>query len=340
MAGKNYNNTTGKTDTEKTVKTNPEVITPAAGDQSYEQVKQEQRFYFNIVKRRYIWFVISLLIIIPGIVSLFTQGLNLGIDFTGGVMLDIKFNQTVTQAQVTKAIESIGLTGQVQMTGNNEVLIRTTFMDEQKRSELLAAIQKDAASFDPSNLKEDSVGPAIGAELRSGAIKAMVLAAALILLYVSIRFRFVYAFSGIVALLHDILVTVGIFSIFQWQIDSSFIAAILTVFGYSINDTVVIYDRIRENEKRMKKKDSFEDMVDKSVWQTMGRSVKTVGTVIIALLCIFFLGGESTKVFALAMTIGVFSGAYSSIFTASQLVVEIKKRMAGPSKKSSPAEAN
>jgi preprotein translocase SecF subunit len=313
---------------------------PAATEASYEDVKHQHRFYFDIVNKRYIWFAISLLIIIPGIVSLFMQGLNLGIDFTGGDLLDIKFNQVVTQEKITQAVESVGLTGQVQMSqGDTEALIRTSFLEDAKRNELLTAIQKDVGSYDQGNLKEDKVGPSIGAELRSGAIKAVALASVLILLYISVRFRFIYAFSGVIALLHDILVTIGIFSLFQWQIDSTFIAAILTVFGYSINDTVVIYDRIRENEKRMKKKDSFEDMVDKSVWQTMGRSIKTVCTVIIALFCIYFLGGESTKTFALAMMIGVFSGAYSSIFTASQLVVEIRKHFGDNDGKKRPAAA-
>ncbi len=173
--------------------------------------------------------------------------------------------------------------------GDTEALIRTGFLDDGKRDELLAAIQKEAGEFDKKNMSEDKVGPAIGAELRSGAVKALIVASVLILLYVSFRFRFVYAVSGVIALLHDVFITLGMFSLFQWQVDAAFIAAILTVFGYSINDTVVIYDRIRENEKRLKKKDSFEEMVDKSVWQTMGRSVKTVGTVIIAYSPTLFL---------------------------------------------------
>ncbi len=319
------------------LKTNNEEVTPAASEATYEQVQQENKLYFHIVKRRLIWFLISLLILVPGIISLFTQGLNLGIDFTGGTMFDIRFDKEVSQAQITKALDSVGLTGQVQLTdGNTEALIRTEVLEDDKRDALLAAIQKEAGAFDKRNLQEDKVGPAIGAELRSGALKALIVASVLILLYVSIRFRFIYAVSGVLALLHDIFITLGIFSIFQWQIDAAFIAAILTVFGYSINDTVVIYDRIRENEKRMKKKDSFEDMVDKSVWQTMGRSIKTVGTVLIALFAIFILGGESTKIFALAMIIGVFSGAYSSIFVASQLVVEFRNRF-GSNKKTAEA---
>lgn len=295
---------------------------------TYEEVQKMHPLYFNIVKKRYWWFAISLLVIIPGVISLFMRGLNLGIDFTGGTMLDITFKNTVTQAAITDTLKSVGLEGTVQLSnGDKEALIRTKALEEDQRNKLLDAIGTKVGAFDKGNLKEDKVGPAIGKELTNNALLALVIACGLMLLYITIRFQFVYAISGIIALLHDILVTVGIFSLFQWQIDSSFVAAVLTIFGYSINDTVVIFDRIRENEAKMKRTDSYEDMVDKSVWQTMRRSINTVVTVLIALFAVFILGGESTKVFALAMLIGVFSGAYSSIFNASQILVEIKNRL-------------
>lgn len=300
--------------------------TPAAKAESYEQVRKLHRLYFNIVKKRYWWFAISLAVIIPGIISLFLQGLNLGIDFKGGTMLDMKFNKPVTQTVLTDSLKSVGLEGSVQLSnGDTVALIRTDALEEDQRNQLLTAIQQKAGDFDRGSLKEDKVGAAIGQELTRNAFWALIIASALMLAYISFRFQFAFAISGIIALLHDVLLTVGIFSIFQIQIDATFVAAILTVFGYSINDTVVIFDRIRENETRLKRGESYEDMVDKSIWQTMGRSVKTVATVLIALLAIFILGGESTKVFALAMLIGVFSGAYSSIFNASQILVEIRE---------------
>lgn len=314
-------------------------VTPAATVATYDQVKQDFSFYFNIVKKRYIWFALSLIILIPGVISLFVQGLNLGVDFTGGSLFDIKFNQPVTQTQITEALDSVNLTGSVQLSvDGTEALIRTDVLEDDQRDSLLAAIGKHAGSFNREMLKEDKVGPAIGAELRSGAIKASVVASILILLYITFRFRFDYAVSGVITLVHDVFIILGVFSLFQWQIDATFIAAVLTIFGYSINDTVVILDRIRENERRMKKKDSYEDMVDKSIWQTMGRSIKTGISVIIALFAIFILGGDSTKMFALAMLIGVFSGTYSSIFIASQLVVELKNRF-GNNRRKKPAEA-
>jgi preprotein translocase SecF subunit len=314
-------------------KVNDSAKTPNAGSVSYEQVQEMHPLYFNIVKKRYWWFALSLLFIIPGIISLFLQGLNLGIDFTGGTMLDITFNKTVTQTAVSDTLKSVGLEGSVQLSnGDTEALIRTVALEEDQRNSLLSALQEQVGDFDKNTLKEDKVGAAIGKELTQNAFWALLIACGLMIAYISIRFQFVYAISGIIALLHDLLLTVGIFSLFRWQIDSSFIAAILTIFGYSINDTVVIFDRVRENEARMRRGDSYEDMVDKSVWQTMRRSINTVVTVLIALLAVFILGGESTRVFALAMLIGVFSGAYSSIFNASQILVEIKKHFKVPAR--------
>src|SRR5665647_1791629 len=280
---------------------------------TYDEVQKIHPLYFNIVKKRYWWFGISLLIIIPGIISLFMQGLNLGIDFKGGTMFDVTFNKAVTQAAITDTMKSVGLEGPVQLAnGNTSALIRTEALEESKRNELLTALQAKVGEYDKTTLKEDKVGPAMGQELTKNAFYALIIAMGLMIAYITIRFEFVFAISAIIALLHDVLVVVGIFSLFRWEVDSTFVAAILTIFGYSINDTVIIFDRIRENQAKMKRGESYEDMVDKSVWQTMRRSVNTVVTVLIALLSVFIFGGESTRVFSLAMLIGVFSGAYSS----------------------------
>ncbi|EGW41835.1 protein translocase subunit SecF [Desulfosporosinus sp. OT] len=294
---------------------------------AYDEVQKIHPLYFNIVKKRYWWFALSLLVIVPGIISLFMQGLNLGIDFKGGTMIEMTFKKPVTQTAITDTMKSVGLEGPVQLSNGNTALIRTTALDQAKQNELMTALQTKVGEYEKTTLKVDLVGPAMGQELTRNAFKALIIAIGLMIAYISFRFQFVFAISGIIALLHDVLVVVGLFSLFQWQIDSTFVAAVLTIFGYSINDTVVIFDRIRENEAKMKRRDSYEDMVNKSVWQTMHRSVNTVITVLIALFSIFILGGESTKVFSLAMLIGVFSGAYSSIFNASQILVEIKKHM-------------
>ncbi|HZK84651.1 MAG TPA: protein translocase subunit SecF [Desulfosporosinus sp.] len=293
---------------------------------TYDDVQKLHPLYFNIVKKRFWWFAISLIVIIPGIISLVMQGLNLGIDFKGGTMLDVTFKKAVTQAAITDTMKSVGLEGIVQLsTGDTAALIRTEALEEGKRNELLTALQTKVGEYDKTLLKEAKVGPAMGQELTRNALYALIIAMGMMIIYITFRFQFVYAISGIIALLHDVLVVVGIFSLFQWEIDSTFVAAVLTIVGYSINDTVIIFDRIRENEAKMKRADAYEDMVDKSIWQTMRRSINTVVTVLIALLSVFVLGGESTRMFALAMLIGVFSGAYSSIFIASQVLVEVKK---------------
>lgn len=307
---------------------------------TYDEVQKIHPLYFNIVKKRYWWFALSLFIIIPGVISLFMHGLNLGIDFKGGTMLDVSFNKAVTQAVITDTLKSVGLEGPVQLSnGNTSALIRTAALEETKRNELLAALETKVGPYDKKALKEDKVGPAMGQELTKNAFYALIIAMGLMIAYITIRFEFVFAISAIIALVHDVLVVVGIFSLFRWEVDSTFVAAILTIFGYSINDTVVIFDRIRENATKMKRADSYEDMVDKSVWQTMRRSINTVMTVLIALLSVFILGGESTRIFSLAMLIGVFSGAYSSIFNASQILVEIKIRMKKPRKGGKPIRA-
>ena len=295
---------------------------------TYDEVQKLHPLYFNIVKKRYWWFAISLLIIFPGIISFVMQGLNLGIDYKGGTMLDVTFKKAVTQAAITDTMKSVGLEGPVQLSnGDTAALIRTEALEEGKRNELLTALDTKVGEYDKTSLKEDKVGPAMGQELTRNAIYALIIAMGMMIIYITFRFQFVFAISAILALFHDVLIVVGVFSLFQWEIDATFVAAILTIVGYSINDTVIIFDRIRENEPKLKRGESYEDMVDKSVWQTMRRSINTVVTVLIALLSVFILGGESTRMFSLAMLIGVFSGAYSSIFNASQILVEIKIHM-------------
>ncbi|SHI44792.1 protein translocase subunit SecF [Desulfosporosinus lacus] len=303
-------------------------MTKTGHSATYEEVQKLHPLYFNIVRKRYWWFAISLLIIIPGIISLFMQGLNLGIDYKGGTMLDVTFNKAVSQSAISDTMKSVGLEGHVQLSNSDTTaLIRTEALEEEKRSELLTALETQVGEYDKASLKEDKVGPAMGQELTRNAIYALIIAMGMMIIYITFRFQFGFAISAILALLHDVFVVVGIFSLFQWEIDATFVAAILTIVGYSINDTVIIFDRIRENEPKMKRGDSYQDMVDKSIWQTMRRSINTVTTVLISLFAVFILGGESTRMFSLAMLIGVFCGAYSSIFIASQILLEIKIRL-------------
>lgn len=283
----------------------------------------------NIIGLRKIWFSISLALIIPGIIFLFLNGLNLGIDFTGGNILDVKFKEAVTVEEIRGALEPLGLGNSViQLSEGNEAFIRTKVLDEAKHGEVLDALSKKGMILPVQ--RDEKVGPTIGRELAINALLALALASVLMVIYITWRFEFKFAIAAIIALLHDVLIVLGVFSILQLEVDSAFVAAVLTIIGYSINDTIVIFDRIRENLKKKERGESLEQLVNKSVLQTMVRSINTVLTVIFVLVSLLIFGGETTKIFVFAMLIGVISGAYSSVFNASPLWLEFKLREKKP----------
>ena len=225
---------------------------------------------FDIIGKRYWWFLLSGLIILPGIISMFLQGFNLGIDFTGGTLVDLKFGRPVTVAEVREVLKDYQLensTIQLALTGDEEsspnVFIRTHELSEDERKALMAGLQTKIGNFDV--LRVEKVGATIGQELTHQAILACLVSWVLMIVYITYRFEFKFAVSAILALIHDILVVVGIFSILQKEIDGTFVAAILTIIGYSINDTIVIFDRIRENMKGHRKTESFQDLVNRSI---------------------------------------------------------------------------
>lgn len=285
---------------------------------------------FDIIGKRYWFFLLSALVIIPGLISIVLQGFNLGIDFTGGTLLDLKFARIVTVAEVRDALKehhlensTIQLAASDQVEASQNVFIRTPELSDETRRVVLADMGKKLGTFE--TLRSEKVGAVIGSELTKNAIIALVASWLIMICYISYRFEFKFAVSGILAIAHDVILVLGMFSLFHKEIDSSFVAAILTIAGYSINDTIVIFDRIRENMKTHKKTESFNDMVNRSIWQTMTRSIYTVMTVIVATAALFFFGGESTKNFSLALLIGFTSGAYSSIFNASPIWVTWKE---------------
>lgn len=282
----------------------------------------------DFIGKRNIWFALSLLVILPGLVSMIVQGFNLGIDFTGGTILDLKFARPVTVGEVREVLKEFGLENStIQLStaagGNQGVLIRTKVLTEDERRNVLAALGEKIGAFDV--LRVEKVGAVIGKELTRAALWAVAIASVGMIIYITFRFEFKFAIAGIIALLHDVLVVLGAFSLFRIEVDSSFVAAILTILGYSINDTIVIFDRIRENLKTHKKSESFKDLVNRSIMQTLTRSIYTVLTVLFATLALFIFGGDTTKPFALALLIGFASGAYSSIFNASPLWVVFKE---------------
>ena len=286
---------------------------------------------FDIAKRRKIWFVISLLIIIPGLISMATRGFNFGIDFTGGTIMDLRFEQPVNIAQVRESLKPYGLDGStIQLSGetsdvetSTDVMIRTTDLEENDRKAVMASIRSSVGNYEV--MREEKVGATIGGELITNAVMALVISWGLIILYIAYRFEFRFGIAAVIALVHDILIVLAFFSFTQRQIDSSFVAALLTIVGYSINDTIVIFDRIRENLKlHFRRGGDINELVNRSIYQTLTRSLYTVFTCMFTVLALYFFGGETTKDFAFALIIGFASGCYSSIFIASPLWLTLR----------------
>lgn len=285
---------------------------------------------FDIIGKRYWFFLLSALVLIPGIISIIVQGFNLGIDFTGGTLLDLKFSRPVTVSEVREALKinqldnsMIQLATTAQSQASPDVFIRTPVLTDEVRQATIANLQQKLGAC--TVLREEKVGAIIGSELTRNAFLALVAAWALMIAYIAYRFEFKFAVSGIAAIVHDMIVVLGLFSLLHREIDASFVAALLTIAGYSINDTIVIFDRIRENLKTHRKTETLQELVNRSIWQTMTRSIYTVSTVLFATAALFFFGGESTKNFSLALLIGFISGAYSSIFNASPIWVTWKE---------------
>lgn len=286
---------------------------------------------FSIIAHKNWFFSFSLLMILVSLASLAIQGLNLGIDFTGGTLIDLKFAKPVSVAQVRDVLKDFSLENSVVQLAATEktdaapnVLIRTHVLNEAERKDVLAGFTDKLGQYQVQRIEK--VGATIGTELAREAIIALLLSWLMMIAYISYRFEFRFGVAGILSLVHDVVIVLGIFSILQKEIDASFVAALLTIVGYSINDTIVIFDRIRENLRTMKKGDTLTDMVDRSIWQTMTRSIYTVLTVLFATGSLYFLGGETTKNFSLALLIGFVAGTYSSIFNASPVWVLWKQR--------------
>jgi len=287
----------------------------------------------TLASKRKLWFTISLLVIIPGIIALIFSGLKLGIDFTGGTLWEVRFDQPTSAVAIEAALRDAGVDSViVQKTGpetSESYVIRMPEVKEgsARKTEISDAMQTAIGPF--TELDFSSVSGGVSSQIRNRAILAVALASIGILAYIAYAFRntqnpLLYGSAALIAMLHDVLVVLGVFSIlgllFNVQIDALFITALLTVIGFSVHDTIVVFDRIRENLAR-NPSDRFEDIVDYSLAQTFVRSLNTSLTVVFTLLALVLFGGGSTRLFVLALLIGVLSGTYSSIFNASQILV-------------------
>ncbi len=295
---------------------------------------------FSIVKKRGLWWTISGVAIAASIAAMVFSFINLnapirpGIDFIGGTRLQIardcnvanNCDRPIDTAEVREVLDAQNLgNSSIQLLGDDKQIlsVRTPNLDVEQRSELQTALANKIGQFDQKSIQIDSVGPTIGEELFISGILALIVALFGIIVYLSVRFQFDYALFAILALFHDVTITAGIFAVLGLtiglEIDSLFLVALLTIIGFSVNDTVVIYDRIRENLAANPDR-SINDLVDNAVNQTLGRSINTTLTTLLPLLGIFLFGGQSLKFFALALIIGFLLGAYSSIFIASTLL--------------------
>lgn len=294
----------------------------------------------QVIRQRSLWWAISLLIILSGIVAmglLWNQTkmpLRPSLDFVGGTRLQLELDctqpnncdQPIDAAEVRSVLADQGLANSsIQVVGDEKraLSIRTSTLNVEQRTTLVNALTQEIGAFSVDKTQIDTVGPTVGQQLFSSGMLALLVSFAGIMIYLSLRFQFDYAVFAIIALLHDVMITVGIFAILGLaigtEVDSLFIVSLLTIVGFSVNDTVVIYDRIRETIQ-INGDRSINSIVDDAVNQTLGRSINTTLTTLLPLIAIFFLGGETLKYFALALIIGFIAGAYSSIFIASTLL--------------------
>lgn len=287
----------------------------------------------SFIKHRKIFYIISICIIVLGLGLGFIRGFNYGIDFTGGTMMQIDMGKEVSVTELNKVLKANGIPdADIVHAGdaNKEVVIRTVHsLDTAAREKVLNSI------FEEFNLTEDSVltieqfGPSIGDMLKSNAIKAVIIAGIGMLIYIIIRFEWKFGIAAITAVLHDVLIMIAFFGFFHIPINSPFIAAVLTLVGYSINDTIVVFDRIRENLNFMKKS-KLEELIDTSINQTLVRSIMTSLTTILAIIPLYILGGQTIREFTLPLIIGIAAGTTSSIFIASPIYYQLCQATGGP----------
>ncbi len=302
---------------------------------------------YPFLKWRKYAFAFSLLLTVIPIASIVAHGgLRYSIDFTGGTLVQVQFDQPVDTETLRAALGGMeGLESfEVQRFGEPEdVVIRAQVPAGEEEefggrieAHLAASPELEGRSFEI--MRSESVGPKIGEELKSQALMAILYALILILIYVAIRFDFKFGAAAIVATLHDIVVSVGVFSLMNKEISLAVVAAFLTVVGYSLNDTIVVFDRIREDLRAMRK-ESYEELVNRAVNETLSRTIITGGTTLFVLLFLFFMGGEVIHDFAFALIVGILIGTYSSIFIAAPIVVEWKHRIEDPRKAGKPAKS-
>lgn len=283
----------------------------------------------NVVDNVKKWLGISAIVVTVALVGLLFKGLNYGIDFTGGNLYQVNFEKEVSLAEVNGYLDELSSTygevdansRKVQVSNGGVVIVRTPEMTEEAKNAFLDDLN-GLGKYDLE--RSDKVGATVGEELKSSAIYALLIGGALIVLYITLRFEFKFAVAAITALMHDIIISVGAIALLGYEVNTPFIAAVLTLLGYSINDTIVVFDRIRETVRR-KNSGSLGECINKSINQVMTRSINTSLTTFLAVVAILVFGGDSLKTFITTLLFGVIAGTYSSIFVASPVVYLLEK---------------
>jgi preprotein translocase subunit SecF len=283
----------------------------------------------KIIEKKWLWFSISIVIIVIGVIAMGTKGLDYGIDFAGGTVIKIDMKKDFNKAdidQLIKKYDADALSNKVTPEGKTtpELEIRGKNFTGENIATMFKEIKDKYKLTDADLISQDNVGASVGNELKQKAVVALLIATACVLIYVGIRFEFNFGMAAIIALVHDVLITLSVYAVFRIPVDSAFIAAMLTVTGYSMSDTIVVFDRIRENQKYMRRS-NLAELANASITQTMARSIYTVLTVLITVASVYIFV-PSVRTFTFPLLVGITSGCYSSIFIASPLWVMFKSR--------------
>jgi len=285
---------------------------------------------WNYVSHRKQFYIISAVLQIVGLIGFLIFGFNQGVDFQSGTRLDIAIGKPFTEEEVAAELKQLNLEpGSIVTAGDNGERAAVRFTEPLNKEQIVSVKNAFTKKYgEQVDIQESTVDPIVSRELAKNATYALIWASIGILLYIIVRFEYRFAIAGVIGLLHDAFGVIAIFSIFQIEVDLPFIAAILTIVGYSINDTIVTFDRIRENMKlhKVKRKADLEYVVNLSIQETITRSINTVLTVLMASVALLIFGGESIRTFSLALTVGLFLGMYSSIFISSQIWLDWKGR--------------
>ncbi|MGL6291846.1 protein translocase subunit SecF [Eubacterium aggregans] len=282
----------------------------------------------KLIEKTKIWFIISLIMIVISLGALAIRGLNFGIDFVGGTIVTIDLHTTFNTDDAREITDKYDKNADITYSGDaqEQIVISTKeSLTTEQRTDLFDAFKAEYKLTDADLVSVDTITPSVGTETARNAVLASVVAMALMLVYITFRFEFYFGLAAVLALVHDIVVVIGVYALFQIQVNAPFIAAVLTILGYSINDTIVVFDRIRENENVMGMQ-NLTTLVDASVNQTLKRSINTVATTLIAILALYIFGVAAIKDFALPLIVGIACGCYSSIFVASPLWVVFQKK--------------